>query len=274
VFVDGVRRVELRLIAEDGPRRAPGLFGSYAVGSVRCEGRAAFADHGVGRALVVGGGLLASRVALGIGRAVLVFEPITEPSTEPDRPIWRLQQLMREAEGNLAARAAAEHECLVLMDGPLTFRDPTRAPVVGVVKRSSRNYLPPDQEGLLTRLETGQRTPLFAVGDEEQPVQRYAWYARLAEFSAPWHDHAGLVRCEVRAGIGLGSAIELGDQVTAVLPRYAGRPGDPRAPQNLAPVAGLERWLRHRMGDRGLVRRGLVSWIASSSRVGERAATA
>ena len=42
--------------------------------------------------------------------------------------MWKLQQLMREAEGALAARVAAEEGCLVLVDGPLTFRDPTLAP--------------------------------------------------------------------------------------------------------------------------------------------------
>jgi hypothetical protein len=32
---------------------------------------------------------------------------------------------------------------------------------------------------------------------------------------------------------------------------------DPRAPQNLVPIAALERHLRHRMGDQGLVYRAL-----------------
>jgi len=33
-FVDGVRRIDLRLVADEGDRRGQGLFGSYAVGSV------------------------------------------------------------------------------------------------------------------------------------------------------------------------------------------------------------------------------------------------
>src|SRR6266516_5245997 len=36
-FVDGVRRVELRVVADREGRRVPGLFGSYAVGSVVCD---------------------------------------------------------------------------------------------------------------------------------------------------------------------------------------------------------------------------------------------
>lgn len=266
-FVDGVRRVELRLIAEDpSGRRVPGLFGTYAVGSVRCDGRASFGEHRVCRSVVLGGGVVPAKVAISVGAASLDFEPASDPGTDPDRPLWKLQQLMRQEEGNLAARTAGEEGCLVAVDGPLTFRDPSQAPVVGLVKRFSRQYLGPEQDSLIGRLAPGQRTPLFSLGTAEQPLERYAWYTRLAEFAPPWHDHAGIVRCEVRAGLGSETAIELADRVSAVLPSYAGRASDPRTPQNLAPVGGLETWLRHRMGHPGMVRRSLVVWLASTAR--------
>jgi hypothetical protein len=38
-FVDGVRRVEIRLVADADGRRVPGLFGSHGVGSVCSDGR-------------------------------------------------------------------------------------------------------------------------------------------------------------------------------------------------------------------------------------------
>jgi hypothetical protein len=264
-FVDGVRRVELRLVAEDGSRRLPGLFGSFAAGGVRCDGRALFSDHRLRRAVILGGGVLPGRVGVSIGRASVTFQPATDPGTDPDRPLWRLQQLMREEEGNLAARAADDSGSIVLVDGPLTFRDPTRAPVVGVVKRYSRQYLQPEQEALLARLRAGQRTPLFALGDDQQPVQRFAWYTRLSDHRPPWHDHAGVVRCEVRAAVGLEEAVRLADSVSVILPAYGGHPGDPRSPQNLAPVAALEVWLRHRMGDHAILRRALIEWLAERS---------
>ena len=48
----------------------------------------------------------------------------------------------------------------------------------------------------------------------------------------------------------------------ALLPRTASEPHiDPRAPQNLVPVAALERELRRRMGDRGLVFRAIRSAV-------------
>ena len=261
-FVDGVRRVELRLLADHEGRRAPGLFGSHAVGGVRCGDRARCMEERVGRAVVLGGGLRPERVEVRAGGASLCFEPSTHTGDDPDGPLWRLQQLMREAEGALAAFLAGGDDALVLVDGPLTFPDPTRVPVVGLVKRFARNYLDREHDALLARLAPGERTPLFGLGIPDQPVDRYAWYTRIAPMRIPWHDHAGVVRCEVRAALGLDEGIRLAGVVTALLPAYAGRPSDPRAPQNLAPVGSLETWLRHRMGHPRMVRRALSGWLS------------
>jgi len=265
-FVDGVRRVELRLLATDGGRRVPGLFGSYAVGGVRSELRAAFGGHRIFRSVIAAGGVMPPAIHLRLGTSRLAFEPATDPGGDPDRPLWKLQQLMREAEGALAARVAAEEGSLVLVDGPLTFRDPTLAPVVGVIKRFSRQYLDAERDSLLGRLMPGERTPLFALGDETRPLRRYAWYTRVAVLRGPWHDRAGIARCEVSAGVGQDAASGLADRVTALLPAFAGRPSDARTPQNLVPVAALEAWLRHRMGHHGMVRRALLAELAASQK--------
>ncbi len=260
-FVDGVRRVELRLLAEERGRRAFGLFGTYAVGAVRSEGRASFADHRVDRAVVVGGGLQPEEVRVGVGGVPLEYRPVSDPGSEPDQPLHRLQREMRLAESALAIEVAGAESELVLADGRWTSQQPTGSPVVGVVKRWSREYLEPEQEALVTRLGPGERTPLFGLADPGQPVERYAWYARLVPLHPAWHDHAGVVRCEVRAGVGLEAAVTLADRVTALLPTFSGRPTDPRYPQNLAPVGALESWLQHRMGHRGLIRRALTAWL-------------
>jgi hypothetical protein len=262
-FVDGVRRVEVRLIAESEGRRVPGLFGSYAVGSVCSDGKAIFGEHRVGRALITGGGMQPDRMEVEIGGTTLSFDPVSEEGSEPDRPLWRLQQVMRRAEADLAAYLAAETDRVVLVDGPLGLRDPTACPVVGVVKRFARQYLGPEEESLIGRLRPGERTPLFGLGIPNQPVERYAWYTRLVPWRAPWHDHAGVVRCEIPAGLGLARSVEVAGVVSGLLPRYAGRPSDPRAPQNLAPVGGLESWLRHRLGHAGIIRRALMERLAS-----------
>jgi hypothetical protein len=262
-FVDGVRRVEQRLIATEGDRRGHALFGAYAAGTVRSDGKAAFGRHVVRRALVLGSRLARDDVRLRAGSTDLLYRAVTDPGSEPDDPLHRLQKEMQATESELAIAAAAQDGELVLADGRWTSQQPTASPVVGVVKRWSRAYLVPEQEGLVARLGAGQRTPLFGLAKPDEPLGRFAWYARLCAVRPEWHDHAGVVRCEVRVGIGLEHARALADRVTALLPRFAGRTSDPRYPQNLAPVGALETYLQHRMGHRGLIRRALVEWLTA-----------
>jgi hypothetical protein len=265
-FVDGVRRVELRLVAQDSGRRAAGLFGSYAVGSVVCgDAKATFGEHLVCRSVVLAGGLPAQRVEVSAGDHLMAFEPSTDQRHDPNAPLDRLQRLMREAEAALAARTVLPAGAVALIDGPLHFYEEPGDSVVGVIKRFVRQYLGPIEESLLMRLAPGERTPVFALLDLAENPQWFSWYSRIAPLRVPWHDHAGIVRCEVGAGVGPARAMELAELVTAILPRFAGRAWDPRTPQNLAPVAALETWLRHRMGDRRLVRRALTEWLASQA---------
>jgi hypothetical protein len=264
-FVDGVRRVELRVVADQDGRRVPGLFGSFGVGSVACDGTARFDEHRTCRAVVLCCGVMPERAELRAGAASLVFEPTTDPGSDPNRPLVRLQELMRAEEDALAARLLLRGVGLVIVDGPLRLgSEPGDAPIVGVIKRFVRRYLEPEHESLLGRLRPGERTPLFGLMDQQADLRGYSWYTRLTNMPPPWHDHAGIVRCEVRAGVRLDGALALAERVTAMLPAYAGRPSDPRTPQNLAPVAGLEGWLRHRMGDHAMIRRSLLVWLAGS----------
>jgi hypothetical protein len=264
-FVDGVRRVELRLVAQDSGRRAAGLFGSYAVGSVVCDGKSSFGENRVYRSVVLAGGLPPERVEVSVGGQRMSFEPSTDQRHDPNAPLDHLQRRMREAEAALAARTALPAGAVALVDGPLHFYEEPGDSVVGVIKRFVRQYLGPDEEALLMRLGPGQRTPVFALLDLAENPQWFSWYSRIAPIRVPWHDHAGIVRCEVGAAVGAARAVELAEVVTGILPRFAGRAWDPRTPQNLAPVAALETWLRHRMGDRRLIRRALTEWLAAQA---------
>jgi hypothetical protein len=106
-------------------------------------------------------------------------------------------------------------------------------------------------------MQTGQRTPIFAFGN--QAVDRYAWYARVATPAALEQALVGVVRCEVRTEWGLERAVELANLTANALPRYASDSArDPRAPQNLYPIGALEKELRHRLGDRKIIRRALI----------------
>lgn len=257
IFVDGVRRVEMRVLAEEGGRRAWGLAGSYAVGAVRSDGRATFEAAVVGRILALGGAIESPDLVVHAGAAGLTtFRAIAVPGDDPEAPLQVLQNEMREAEGRLAAELAPSG--LVLADGPLHYPHGPEAAVVGIAKRMVTTYLVDEPAALLPRLAPGQRTPLFALG--RQILDRFAWYQRLVELREPWHDLSGLVRCEVRMALGIARARDLADRVAVELPRFAGRPGiDPRAPQNLTPVGALESELRRRLGNPELLRRAIQS---------------
>ena len=72
------------------------------------------------------------------------------------------------------------------------------------------------------------------------------------------------MRCEAWPDTGLEWAKKVADTSAAVLPRFASEPHkDDRAPQNLYPIAGLERELRRRLGDPGLILRGLQRAVAA-----------
>jgi hypothetical protein len=102
-------------------------------------------------------------------------------------------------------------------------------------------------------LTPGQRTPVFLMGTT---WDRHSWYLRLpGSTGSPW---SGVVRIECAAGLPLEEVIRLACQSQVSLARFASAPyKDGRAPQNLYPIGGLERELRHRLGDARLLYRGL-----------------
>jgi hypothetical protein len=114
-------------------------------------------------------------------------------------------------------------------------------------------YLPPDLQAVATALGPGERTPLFTVGEGRF---RWSWYLRLpGPATHPWW---GVVRCEAPGDLGPAVAADRADRVTVTLPRFASQPfQNPRAPQNLHPIAGLERQLKRRLGDARLLERAL-----------------
>jgi uncharacterized protein len=255
-FVDGVMRIDLRVLAYDGGRRGWGLLGSFAAGGVTCDGSARFVgeDEPVGRTLILGGRLAADPLVLDAGGCRLAYEPRSLADDSPTTQRRVLQRLMLEAEQRMAVRLA--EDTLVFADGPLHINAAADLAIVGVVKRMVTAYLQGEHAALLHRLEPGERSPVFALGNTV--LDRYAWYQRLVPLDPTWHELAALVRCEVRMELGLERARAIAGRTAYLLPRFASRPGiEPRAPQNLTPVGALEGRLRHRLGNATVVRRAL-----------------
>jgi hypothetical protein len=167
---------------------------------------------------------------------------------------------MRRAEARLAEEMS-RGGYFVVADGPLY--EYTDSDKMGFVKSHRRSYLPDGHGSIIGDLGAGERTPLFTIG--EGGYRRYSWYVRLAD-RGRGHSWAGIARCEASAVPGLEAGVRLADRSAALLPLVASEAHiDPRAPQNLVPIAALERDLKHRMGDAGLVIRALRTALGAAA---------
>lgn len=266
LFVDGVRRVDARawiddVDAADGERRraVAGLCASYAAGVVCACGagahviaaevrRGLFSDASTATDIETGSG------TYGFHRTVLdTSQPAAASLSNA------LQRALADLEVMVAVAArqpgTAHHvggDDLLIVDGPLRGKahlDRT----LGYVKTHGVRYLPPQLNDVVADLETGSRTPVFAVSSS---WERYSWYLRLpCSPGSPW---AGVVRLEAAIELPLPEVITLANVTQNLLGRFASvEYKDARAPQNLIPIAGLENDLRHRLGLAPVVYRSL-----------------
>jgi hypothetical protein len=249
LFVDGVRRVEARVWLDDGIGHVyPGICASYAAGATRCDGVAT-----VGPVIVERGLFTAYGGIDVISTSVGPFPLRLSATDSPEGLSLALQERMGQAEVAAAEACTADDPAdITVIDGPLRGRQHL-AKTVGYIKTHHVAYLPPDLHAMVGRLCAGQRTPLFMLGTS---WSRLAWYLRLPGASdVPW---TGVVRCECSADLPMLQAAALADTTASTLPRFASETyKEPRAPQNLYPIAGLERELRRRMGDPHLLYRAL-----------------
>ncbi len=254
LFVDGVRRVDATLWIEQPPD-FPGfaLAATYGAGAVRCNGVAAIEECEIER------GLFTSSAADDVDTRVGIYGVKATKGTTPEELWLGIQQRMGALEAAVAHRAGGAD--VVVVDGPLSHaRDVPNA--VGYIKTQKVQYLPLELRQVLTALPAGHRTPMFLVTTSKS---RFSWYLRLANHAGP---AGGLVRCEIDADLSPAEAARVATKVSATLPRYASaRHKDPRAPQNLYPIGGLERELRHRLGDKELAMRALRTASQGASRL-------
>jgi hypothetical protein len=245
-FVDGVRRVEARVwIESDRGGVHQGICASYAAGVVRCNGAATVVDAQVRRSVFSDAPDLVPLVTRH-GRFGVC--PVTDSAG--DALSLALQGAMADLES--AVSAPVPDDCLLVVDGPLRERRGMDH-AVGYVKTHHVAYLPAVVQDVIPMLEPGQRTPVLLIGDR---FRRWSWYLRLPGDRS--HGWAGVVRCEISPDRTVADAASVADACTLALPRFASEAHkDSRAPQNLYPIAGLERELRHRLGDARLLYRSL-----------------
>jgi hypothetical protein len=251
LFVDGVLRNEARgwLVDEEGNSH-PALAASYAAGVVRCDlagGVAEAVEVRVDRAV-----LTPAPVVTAVGSGPSRYRAHQVPASDHQQLDGRLRGLMSALEVAVAesARSSTMDGDLLVADGRLRGRRALPR-TIGYVKTQGTRYLPVELVRVVTGLPPGTRTPIFRLST------LYSWYLRLpGPTRGPW---AGIVRIECSGELTTQDAIALADLSTVTLPRFASSPyKDPRAPQNLVPIAGLERRLRGLLGDARLLHRTLV----------------
>lgn len=258
LLVDGVRRIDARVWVEDDEGVArPGVCASYAAGVVHCDLAAGSATLGATRVehgLFAPGpsvaGLRAHECARYLPHRVVGDDP-SHVDQELQRTLTDLEIAVSETSRRVDGAAAPD---LLVVDGPLRGR--TGLPrTLGYAKTHHKQYLDAELTRVVTGLAAGQRTPLFLLGGQ---WHRYSWYLRLpGPVGSPW---AGIVRLECPADWSRSDAVAYADISAVTLPRFASSAyKDPRAPQNLVPIAGLERRLRGLLGDSRLLLRGLRS---------------
>jgi hypothetical protein len=261
LFVDGVRRVEARVWINENPGgdgRATGaaaaLCASYAAGVVCCCGQQAhLVRANIRRGLFTGAAGASDIVtwAGSYGACHVAGKAAGTPLAA--RLSQALQRHLAEVEVVTAVEArTAVREHGGPAGGDLLVVDGLPR-AIGYIKSHRSTYLPPELNALVAGLLPGQRTPVFLMGTS---WDRHSWYLRLpGPPGSPW---AGVVRIECSADLPVPEVTRLAAVSQKCLGRFASAAyKDSRAPQNLYPIAGLERELRRRLGDPRLLYRAL-----------------
>ncbi|GAA1333153.1 hypothetical protein [Pseudonocardia xinjiangensis] len=267
LFVDGVRRVDAQVWVEEEPGLAsPALCASYAAGAVCCCREGAHLLPPEVRRGVFSTAEATTDIVTGAG-AYQAHHTTERPGVAPGQVLSSaLQRALADTEFVAATVARAAHlapldgagldhaavDDLLVLDGSLRGRQHLPR-TIGYVKTHHSSYLPAQLGAMIATLAAGQRTPVFRI---EAPWRRHTWYLRLpCRPGAPW---AGIVRVECSAELATADAVTLASRSQVTLGRFASVEfKDSRAPQNLYPIAGLERELRRRLGDPNLVYRAL-----------------
>ena len=245
-FIDGVRRIDANAWLDDstGPVRQ-GMFASFAAGAVHA------ADHAHVNAIEVRRRLFAPGRPEPFTTKAGAYQPVGVAGPGTELLSAALQERLGALEIEVAGRLANEAD-LIVVDGPLYGRQHLPH-TVGYIKTHRVHYLGGDAAKTVAALAPGDRTPLFRFTTS---WTRHSWYLRLPGPMA--HAWSGIVRLEAPAELTVDQCVALAELSSRVLPRFASAPHkDPRAPQNLYPIAGLERELRRRLGDPRYVERAL-----------------
>lgn len=254
-LVDGRQRVDAQ-IADSRGRRA--LLATVIAGAVLRDG-AGIRPVGepLKRHILLHSADLEEPLPPGLGH----YRPIQTSKSDPASLRAKVTEQMRRLEASLVNELEGG---LVIVDGQVfPGEQPYKAPeqILGYTKTQAATYLGPEEQALLHDLKPHQRTPIFSIPGYalRRPLDVFSWYVRLPlEPSIPFYSGAVLLRVETPTPEP-AEASKLADLSVNLFCMLASSPArDPRAPQNLIPIAGLEQWLGRHMGQGEVIRRRIV----------------
>lgn len=255
LLVDGVRRLDARVDIDVDGQPSPGLCASYAAGVVVCDLAAASPNATLAASRIERGLFSAAAQAELSAGTNVHYRARRVHASEPTDLVNAVQDRLTSLEVEVADEAGPGDDDLLVIDGALRRRGHLKR-AVGFIKSHHRRYLTDGPAEVVNMLTPGQRTPVFEISTS---WRRRSWYLRLPGGSGPW---GGVARLEapVSDDVSIEDVRKLADASAVVLPRLASAAHkDPRAPQNLTPIAGLERMLRAKLGDPRLLLRNLRS---------------
>lgn len=254
-LVDGRQRIDAQ-IADSSGRRA--LLATVVAGAVLRDG-AGIRPVGEPRKrhILLHSASLEEPLPPGLDH----YEPVQTEKSDPTSLRSKVIELMRRLEASLVNELEGG---LVIVDGQIfpgerPYEEPER--IVGYTKTQAATYLGPEEQALVHNLKPHQRTPIFSIPGYalRRPLDVFSWYVRLPlEPSVPFYSGAALLRVETPTPEPV-DAIRVANLSVSLFCQMASSPArDPRAPQNLIPIAGLEQWLGRHMGQGEVVRRRIV----------------
>ncbi|GEM_PF-3058377 len=284
-FIDGVRRTELRVSIFDGKTfLGEGIFVSLGAGFVEIDFSRRFFRYrpqlfnGVKRYFIHNAAKKINNFPTEWNIKGRGFNTVYKTIYSPDEDISAFANLlMRKLEVETFKGLKLKEGDFLLMDG--TVKTTKFVPNVAYLAKDFR-YIHLDEEyfEILFNLKKGQRTPAFLFEEittyfdkregkfKERVVPKIGTYIKLADNSPQpsfkENPFFGLARIEIPLVENKKDAILTLEKAAALAVFFANHPlRDKRSPQNLTPIAFLEKHLRRYLGHYSLLRREIQNYL-------------